>query len=152
MQFNIKQIAWAVAECERQHVGPRSVMRLLQAFEYAMYKIGGLSLKMDDLNTIIELINGAPTPFRKTPAVFDQGIEAVAPQHIKRQLDLLFQAYAENNTTPVEFCKRLLEIHPWPDGNGRTAAVVYNFMLYEVTEEVIRNPLTLPEFNFMLDR
>lgn len=140
-------LAFCVSECERQQTTPSAVLGMLDAYEYAMQWVAGIPGQRITISTIcalgIRVDDRNKQGFRKGPAVFMQGGEALAPEHIGRQLDLLIEAPRDRvgGLNSYEWTRRFLEIHPFQDGNGRVAAILFNLL-----EGTILNPQPLPAF------
>lgn len=128
-------------ECVRQHVGIDRVGYLISAYALAhrlqtCRKIPTL----DDCLAIARLVEPRDADgFRRMPAVFDQGVEATASSAIPEAMDRLF-LHAEF-ADPAEWTKAFLQIHPFGDGNGRTA-----FLLYNWVGNTLDHPVPLPDF------
>lgn len=139
--FTANQVSWAVSECVRQQTGPQEVQYLLAGLYYAQIerKVSqrpGL-YQINTLASIIEPVKAAD--YRRTPAVFNQGEPALNAEHIPRQMTLLVDNM--KHLLVDEFVKELLRIHPWADGNGRTASVVWNWM-----NDSLEDPKPLPYY------
>jgi hypothetical protein len=97
-----------------------------------------LRLLVTDTIEMAYYINGS-TGFRKVPAVFNQGNPALPPGQIDNAMIRLFQA--EDWMSPDEFTKEFLEIHPFADGNGRVASLIWNYL-----SGTIEDPEPMPYF------
>lgn len=143
--MNLERVATLAArECIRQHVGIERLSTLLRGYEYVAKNIqtreGLLERGVEEL----EYIGGIIEPdnhgrFRVTPVTFRDGGTAAAHADIDRLLWNLF--YHGENLTVDEWVKQFLWIHPFVDGNGRTAFVLYNLLNGTLDE-----PLPLPEY------
>lgn len=149
-------LSFCVHECERQKTTPVAVLDMLDAYEYAMQWIAaipGQRIGVSGCNAIFnKVLPNRPRPgnaYRNGPAVFDQGVRAaLAPEHIVRQMELLFDQEdwlgQPDRMTNLEFVHRFLEIHPYIDGNGRVAAILFNLL-----EGTMLTPQPLPEMSFV---
>lgn len=138
-------VEYCADEVERQGDGPRAVGNMFRAWDYIVDNYAGNRyFDEDNLRKIAALVNGQGgyMSYRLGPAVFNQGSPALDAQHIERQLGILFAHML--TITPDEFCKRLLEIHPFEDGNGRVASLMYNWL-----RGSIMIPSSLPMYEFV---
>jgi len=87
---------------------------------------------------------------RKTPVSFATGGTAASPADVPHQFHRWAVTWTEGILRPQEqpteeevdwSIKSLLQIHPWVDGNGRTASILRNWML-----GTLDNPTALPYF------
>jgi hypothetical protein len=165
--FSSGDVIWAASECERQQTTPFGVPRLLDALQYARYASERVP-DMDDMMYLAWLIepklNGywrrgqdlsVECNFRRTSVVIMGGGAThhwqVVPQAVERLFEiadfswLTLETDAEvyDNHDAKEFCRQLMIIHPWADGNGRTGAVLYNWLTRQLS-----HPVPMPEFQF----
>lgn len=143
--MNLERIATvAAAECVRQQVGLFDLSNLLLAYEYA-YDHRDKPLTEGHIRHIAFLIDQSNTHYRKLPVVFANGGSAVLPGNISlvmnRLYDMLHDLHEENIDAWI---KSYLEVHPWIDGNGRSAWILHNWL-----NGTLDNPDPLPEFRFM---
>ena len=128
-------------ECVRQHVGLDRVGYLINAYVLA-HRLRNCRIlpTLNDCLAIARLVEPRDADgFRRMPAVFDQGVEATASSAIPESMDRLF-LHAEG-ADPAEWTKAFLRIHPFGDGNGRTA-----FLLYNWVGNTLDHPVPLPDF------
>ena len=67
-----------------------------------------------------------PVRYRQTPAVFANGNEGANWQEIPRLMSQLCKSPLFWDREIEEFCIEFLRIHPFVDGNGRTASILLN--------------------------
>jgi len=65
--------------------------------------------------------------YRRTPITFASGGSASKAEDIPRQMQLLMASDLQE-TDPLEFVRQFVRIHPFEDGNGRTASILYNYL------------------------
>lgn len=146
-----------VEECVRQRdVGVDGVGRLLVAYSYAMEHADRLPTE-DDVVHLHDLVVGeyldvvldsrlgrpyAPAKhrYRHTPATFENGGSAADSKDIPSAMARIFE-HLDADVEAAEFVRALLVIHPWSDGNGRTAFILYNWLGHTLT-----TPQPLPDF------
>lgn len=68
------------------------------------------------------------------------GDSIISWEHCARQMTLLFN-HIPAGAEVDDWIKRLLEIHPWVDGNGRTASIIRNWFL-----GTLESPFDLPYY------
>lgn len=123
-------------EADRQHVGPIEHRALVMAYVFAKaVKDAHRGQKAQLTEQIIQEIASLIEPvkaafFRTTPVTFQNGTTGINAQLIKRSLDNLLDN--QDALTADEFVKEFLLIHPYQDGNGRTAFVLYNFLEFDM--------------------
>lgn len=130
-------------EVERQHDKPGYVGMVL-AWQYAMGNRHDLPDENDACilayyikdHEQANVITGSNN-YRHTNVAVDGGMRVIGskPADIPRQMHLLFEVLTEDHGNRMldwsvnDFTKQLLEIHPWVDGNGRTASIIRNWLL-----------------------
>lgn len=134
MNSNLRRFAIvAMEECERQKVGVFEFINLIDAVDY----ISGLHIDHRPINLstfiylgrIIEDKNG--NRLRSTPVTFASGGSSASPSMVRELMETLWA-----NIPPVyspielvdEWIKQLLWIHPFVDGNGRSAWIMQNYL------------------------
>lgn len=149
----------AAVECERQQVGIRQLGYLLNAHAHACFY--GMRTPGDIISLAVKVepyknLHG----FRKTPVTFQNGGSSAMASEISRLVDQLCESVhmfiidpsAEDLAHSMAvtkdqllnaLVKEFLWIHPFVDGNGRVAWLLYNYLM-----GTLDNPLPLPDFNF----
>jgi Fic/DOC family len=131
-------------ECERQQVGPRAFVRCCRAYDYAYVYRDKRPTIHDILNlgSYIEPCNNRG--FRRTPVVFANSRQGIHHTNILPAIERLiaaeFDGVANDRATDI-YVKEFLDIHPFEDGNGRTAFILYNWL-----NETLANPKPLPDY------
>jgi hypothetical protein len=145
---NADRIAFvAIKECNRQNVGFRSLVDLLSAYEVAHFQAttGG------EINEVMILRLGQliePTfnarGYRRTPVTFQNG-DVANHQHIETAMQNLLDISRDgfDSDDCYQWTKYFLSIHPFRDGNGRCAWILYNWL-----RGTLDYPLPLPDFQF----
>jgi hypothetical protein len=130
-----------LVECNRQGVGPVEHQQLIDTYYHMaeeIHPVGHLYLEsVLWLGAMIEPEKASG--LRRTPVTFANGTTGLNPDLIPRALESLF-AHREDMSVD-EFIKEFLIIHPFTDGNGRTAFVLYNLLM-----DNPRVPVALPNY------
>ena len=127
------ELRWAVDEVERQGAGPEAVLHFLAAWDYAKgeffpYNKDTLDLQIRFVNEVVRNgCNACPSgqAFRETPVVFANGNKGANWQELPRLMERLCESDLLW-TNPDAFAIEFLSIHPFEDGNGRTASIIMN--------------------------
>lgn len=136
-------VEYCAIEVDRQGDGPMSVAHMFRAWEYAVARQGRTILDEKFIRGLNGRVRGLSydTYYRRIPVTFASGGTALDQEHIPRQMKLLLD---KGRYLPYDdFVKRFLEIHPFSDGNGRTASLIYNWL-----SGTLETPNLLPEFDF----
>lgn len=116
-------------ECDRQHVGEVEHVQLIEAYDLTLTPEwqNKTFLTLDDILTLSVIVEPQKAnTLRRTPVTFANGSSGLAPDLIPRALEALLENQAELSTDT--FVKEFLIIHPFLDGNGRTAFTLYNLL------------------------
>lgn len=133
--------AWCAAEVERQGDPPQYIPHMVEAWKYGIQICNEQrSITEDDVHILGGLVKGHDrVPYRETPVTFANGSHGLEWFHIKRQMTLLI--IYQDDVDKDEFIKRFLDIHPFEDGNGRVAALLWN-----IKNGTLMKPVTMPDF------
>jgi|APSaa5957512535_1039671.scaffolds.fasta_scaffold02580_25 hypothetical protein len=128
--------AWAEREVTRQGA-PGLAPQFIQAWDYSRNNFF-MSDHMD-LERQIVYVNMMVTDewdnskrdlrhqgYRTTPVVFSNGNDGADWREIPRLVNQLCKSHLFWDGRIEEFCIEFLRIHPFADGNGRTAAILLN--------------------------
>jgi hypothetical protein len=153
----IHVIKWAAAEVERQHDTPTHVGHMCNAWHYA-YENMGTRPTLYQASIVAYLVK----PEANTIGPHDHNYRRVAvtvghdlppawydvPEAMERLWQNMPQEYMVSCTGKGlsismvdQFIFALLKIHPWVDGNGRTASIIWNWM-----KKTLDYPKPLPDF------
>lgn len=145
----------AVEECRRQQVGVRELGALLLAWDQAnlLARAGYLPTEsfVRDLAAVIEPRN--KNGYRRTPVTFSNGGSSASADSLTEAMWRWADSIQILSESPEGFLpedaraltRHLLWMHPWEDGNGRTAWVVFNWL----TGNLVRGQaVPLPDFQF----
>lgn len=148
-------VPFAVAECRRQQVGVQELGQLLIAWEQARYLAragyGPNESYLQDLAAVIEHRN--KRGYRRVPVTFANGGTSSNPANIQSSMWSWADAIDSLRKTPdgllpedvSALVRHLLWVHPWEDGNGRVAWIVFNWL----KGNLIRGTAEpLPDFNW----
>lgn len=164
MLFGIGAMDKITEEVERQRASPRAVYNLCRAFSFG-FNICRNHKEMTpklliELGRLIEpnTVKG----YRVTPVTFANGGLSCHHSLISRQIDLLcaeLNALSNESTEIqysqlVEWIRALLWVHPFNDGNGRLAFLLFNLYKPFSSIDFTSTPRTimfltkLPEFDW----
>lgn len=156
MNFTLQQIEWMGREVKRQKADATFVAGMALALDYVDQAIGDKGyLGIADIHNINACVmlgvnNDRPWGFRKTPVTFQNGGGSCAPDVVPQATARIFEAVHPDGLTfkidPDEidpWIKQFLWIHPYEDGNGRTASILRNWMM-----GTLDNPTDLPDYNW----
>lgn len=138
--MNINRIIqFCAEECKRQGSGEMSVYNMFNAYEYARETFLSESMILN-LGSFVEPEKNK-YGYRITPVTFANGGNSANHQDIPRLMSNIIGYYHEQDITVDTFIKEFLFIHPFVDGNGRTAAILYNYL-----KSSMDNPVNLPNY------
>jgi len=128
-------------ECDRQHVGEMEHKQLIEAYHYMLkqhYNYKTISIiDILNLSSIVEPIKAKS--IRQIPITFSNGNMGLTPELIPNVLNGLLVNIQKLEVD--EFVKEFLLIHPFQDGNGRTAFLLYNLLTHKRGY-----PVALPDY------
>lgn len=135
----------AAAETFRQgHTDMRSVGHLLGAYEYAneVQALGRPALS--DVMNIAFNIDARNSRYRDVAVSFANSRTGTHPRTITDAMNRLWDSIngIDRDNAPA-FVRAFLSIHPFIDGNGRTAWVLLNWL-----RGTLDHPIPLPDFDW----
>lgn len=142
--IDMVQIASACArECERQEVGLIELSYLIDAYRCA------LEATCDDEVPTLGLVLGLAMKiepiknrqgYRTVPVTFSDGGGSAHYTTIAEAMQKMF-TWMDEDTDADEFVKAFLRVHPFIDGNGRVAFIIYNWL-----NGTLLQPVELPNY------
>lgn len=133
------------AECIKQHVGEDRMGFLRKGYDLAKVNVdAGVTLTLDlclEYAVIIEPDNKGQV--RSTEVTFANGGYAVPASNVRSALEALFDNVdvAVDDESTEYWVREFLTIHPFTDGNGRTA-----WLLLQILGNKCTTPVPLPYF------
>jgi len=136
-------------QCAIQHDDSETApTNLLEAVRYAQGRsqIAPLPTIADilELGALVKPIHNSDG-YRRIPVVFDSGASGTPPTQIPaaidRLIDQLNATFITNPQLTDEWVYAFLSIHPFQDGNGRCAWILYNWL-----SKSIDYPINMPEY------
>lgn len=143
--MNLGQIARVAAfECERQQVGLDRLVMLLKGYEIAVEesRLNGLPSyhMVMAIAKIVEPRSEGKT--RITPVTFAGGGDSCPPASVKDASLRLFKNMPGDTIEEIDsWVEHFLWIHPFVDGNGRMAWILYNWL-----RKSLHSPFALPDY------
>lgn len=143
----------AAKECIRQQVGILGLIRLLTAYDHVFNDMPWISpnkaeVKVFDIRVLGGMVEHTNRgELRSIPVTFANGGSSCSPDSIPAAMASLMSAIPDvvgNEFEIRAWIKHFLWIHPFTDGNGRTAWVLYNWLC-----QTMNTPTPLPDFGWM---
>lgn len=136
-------VRFCAAECQRQKTDAMSVYNMYGAVNYAIDSALMYGVEFDE-NVVLRLAKLVEPvvnfhDYRTTPVRFANFKFAMNADSVPRAMSNLFMYGDRSN--PMAFTKEFLDVHPFGDGNGRMAAIVFNIL-----NRTMNNPVPLPDF------
>jgi Fic family protein len=118
-------VNYCAQEVHRQGASPLHVGYMFEAWKFAL-TVTPTDITKDDILTLGDLVNGMAYKrrYRQTPVSFRDGSTGADWWDIPHLMERLLSF--QNDATTDEFIKQFLDIHPFEDGNGRTASLLRN--------------------------
>jgi len=164
--ISIRQLTWIGSEVKRQKADADEVVGMARAVLY-MQDIPwknepfAQQFDMNDLFRVNCLVRGMlefrinrmEPSYRSTPVVFQSGGPSCHPQSVPYAMaqlldnipDLFIEDSRDRGTDIDIWIKQFLWIHPFKDGNGRTASILANWMF---APDGLDHPFRLPDYKF----
>lgn len=129
MKFTQNERDWAQQECQRQGAADK-VDDFLIAWEFArrnnVYASEHTDNYIGEVHAYVDWDGNRA--YRQTPVVFANGNEAVSWREVPRLMKQLVESGLYQRDIHA-FVVEFLRIHPFEDGNGRTATIMLNAAL-----------------------
>jgi Fic family protein len=140
-------IVWCTKEVKRQHEPMEPYYRyMLNAWRHGWVLADSPEpITEHDIHVLAGMVKGIVendrfyARYRVTPVSFSSLSLGLDADQIPRQMRLLIQY--QDDMDANEFAKRFLDIHPFEDGNGRVASVLWN-----IKSGTIKRPKLMPDF------
>lgn len=153
MNFTLQQIEWMGREVKRQKADATFVAGMALALDYTTQIVSRQGyLGVADIHNINSCVMNNPQRwgFRNTPVTFQNGGSSCSPSKIPeamvRHLGMIHPDGGLILFHPEDvdrWIKQFLWIHPYEDGNGRTASILRNWMM-----GTLDNPTDLPDYGW----
>jgi hypothetical protein len=124
-------VDYCAKEVQRQEATPLHVSHMFQAWYYLHQHAECHKLITEDVIRITAayVMRDDLMKYRQTPVSFSDMSLGLSAELIPRQMMLLVEAQegVPHVVSVDEWVKQFLDIHPFEDGNGRTASLLWNF-------------------------
>lgn len=151
--LSLTQVCWLSEEVNRQKAGPKYVGSMAEALLFTQTIEDKFTA--DDLRQINAKVLGfgRESRYRDTPVTFADGGSSCHPQSVPYAMGRLLEHIPEKVDTDGKgmifaedvdaWIKQFLWIHPFEDGNGRVAALLFNWLL-----KSLDSPISFRKFEF----
>lgn len=139
----MKVLEYIQHESDRQSATPEETINMVDAWCYANHSKEFPALQaISNMSWLITRRTG----YRFGPAVFNQGRDAIAPHLIERTMETWHKSISSQSKENLarladDYIKDFLDIHPFVDGNGRVASLLWNH-----AKNTLLDPEPLPYF------
>ena len=139
--ITIEIVRFCSVECKMQMSGEESVYWMVDGYEWAQENSQEPPIpeQIEWLGSLIEPYKNA-SGFRHVP-VYVSGNEKLYHALIPEAINSLCQALENYTLEPDEWFREYENIHPFVDGNGRTGAILFNWI-----SGTLDNPKWPPNF------
>lgn len=145
--LTMDQILWCAQNCERQQSGEMSVYKMCDTLALMRQRRALYGSAILDHTMISEIAyriaprNGGTYRDTYVTRSGEIRIIGVDPRKIPDAMETLLVAYSNPmfEMTAIEFTREFLEIHPFIDGNGRSSAIIYNY-INDTLDEPVDHP------------
>ncbi len=126
------QIEFCANECHKQQSGELSVFWMCRAYETARI-FGNDGAWHPPFHRFAIMVGERVEPlknvhgYRRSAVMI--GHQLIGWENITRQMEKLSDAVEQRTLDPLEAYEEFERIHPFIDGNGRTGAILFNYML-----------------------
>lgn len=141
----MRVLTYVISESERQSATDQERVGLLRAHSClkAYSDVGG-EITESVIKMLANLVNGT-TEYRQTPVTFSDGGYSLPPRQIPHAMGVwaghLSMYTSDSDLDPDYWIKEFLLIHPFTDGNGRVASLLWNYL-----KGTLADPEPLPYF------
>lgn len=141
---------YVVSETERQSGTMREALGMYQAYQYLLERLvpHGWRLVEGDMQVLQKMIKNSTGEYRSTAVTFNQMTNQpmpanLVPHAMKRWGEQMnSKPFIDDQREYADYMAReFLVIHPFSDGNGRVASLVWNYLM-----NTMHDPQPMPYF------